>query len=103
MVEGAGLENRYTLLGYRGFESRPLRHFLHRTSARKTAVSYRSQVGSGQIHARHLLPQSGLNRSDISVLDRADYDRLIVPLQSVVIKDDTPRPAQQTSRRPFIP
>ena len=27
VVEGAGLENRYTPLGYRGFESRPLRHF----------------------------------------------------------------------------
>ena len=26
VVEGAGLENRYTPLGYRGFESRPLRH-----------------------------------------------------------------------------
>ncbi len=25
MVEGAGLENRYTLFGYRGFESHPLR------------------------------------------------------------------------------
>lgn len=25
MVEGAGLENRYTLYGYRGFESHPLR------------------------------------------------------------------------------
>ena len=27
MVEGAGLENRYTPLGYRGFESRSLRHW----------------------------------------------------------------------------
>ena len=26
MVEGAGLENRYTLTAYRGFESHPLRH-----------------------------------------------------------------------------
>ena len=35
MVEGAGLENRYTPRGYRGFESRPLRHFEHKMRQRQ--------------------------------------------------------------------
>ena len=46
MVEGDGLENRYTPRGYRGFESLALRQFYFKADKQKSRHKAKSKVAS---------------------------------------------------------
>ena len=66
MVEGDGLENRYTPRGYRGFESLALRHFYFKNGERSRKASLHAAAAA--LHSKGAAFSSHLHKKNEEAL-----------------------------------